>query len=81
MQCETVLRTGRCEMDGGHRGRHTTVAFFCDECQKMRRGRPYTHGGQRMSDGTFEVAADFCWFCIEVKYGPRGWGRINHEFA
>lgn len=39
-RCQHQLRDGQCAMDDGHRGRHTTVAFFCDGCGKMRRGSP-----------------------------------------
>lgn len=39
-RCQHMLRDGQCAMDDKHRGRHTTVAFYCDGCGKMRRGRP-----------------------------------------
>lgn len=56
MECGHPMRDGPCKMDEGHRGRHTTVAFYCDGCGKMRRGQP--------------VAADadvaICFFCMYV---------------
>lgn len=64
-QCETVLRTGRCTMHEGHRGRHTTVAFFCDACGNMRRGQPKAQNE--------DVA--ICWFCVTVDLP-----RIEEEY-
>lgn len=48
---------GLCTLDYGHRGRHTTVSFYCDGCHKTRRGQP----AQRHED------AVFCWMCVNRK--------------
>lgn len=60
--CETQLRDGQCEMDEGHRGRHTTVAHYCDVCGRMRRGQGYPIM-QRQSDGYNEWVATMCFLC------------------
>jgi hypothetical protein len=39
-QCGHVTRYGPCNMEAGHRGRHTTQAWTCNGCGKRRRGRP-----------------------------------------
>lgn len=65
MLCSKPLRDGPCQMDSGHKGRCSTVAFYCDGCGNMRRGHPHAQGAG--PDGVAE--ADFCWFCCNV--GPR----------
>lgn len=59
--CLHTLRTGPCRMPKGHRGRHTTVVFFCDSCCKTRRGSPYRSNED----------ADFCFMCF---IPPNNWG-------
>ena len=54
-QCGKPMRYGPCEMKQGHRGRHTTVAFYCDGCGKTRRGQP--HREYR------EEGVAFCFMC------------------
>lgn len=61
--CGRPLRTGPCQMDEGHRGRHTTVAFYCDGCGKARRSQPVAHA-RNPWDGTAE--ASFCFMCVKV---------------
>jgi hypothetical protein len=61
--CGKPMRDGACVLDLDHRGRHTTVGFYCDNCGKMRRGQPA--GSARDIDG--EPLADFCWFCMNVE--------------
>ena len=65
MSCGKKLQTGFCGMDEGHRGRHSTVVFYCDSCGKMRRGHPEG----RALDSNGDVDVEFCWFCINV-LGP-----------
>lgn len=67
-KCGEPLRDGPCTLDPGHRGRHTTVSFFCDLCGKRRRGSaPYTVITQLMSDGYREPMADVCFMCAEIE--------------
>lgn len=63
--CLHTMRDGLCLMDLGHRGRHTTVVFYCDSCGKTRRGSPYRSNED----------ADFCFMCLEAPYAgyKRGW--------
>jgi hypothetical protein len=62
MDCGSQMRDGPCLLDSDHRGRHTTVGFYCDSCGKMRRGQPA--GQQTDTDGVVDVV--FCWFCLNV---------------
>lgn len=70
-KCEELLRDGYCVLDPDHRGRHTTVGFYCDACGKMRRGTPETMAHD--ADGVIDVV--FCWFCVNV-LGPAEEDRI-----
>lgn len=63
IQCQQQLTTGQCTMDEGHRGRHTTVSFYCDSCGQTRRGRPV---GQARNPWDDVVEAEFCFMCMEV---------------
>jgi hypothetical protein len=65
-QCDHPMRSGSCELDEGHRGRHSTVAFYCDACGHMRRGHPHLFAFERQSDGVNELIGDFCFMCCEV---------------
>ena len=47
-----------CTLDKGHRGRHTTVSFECEECGKRRRG---STGYRR-----HEESGEYCFMCVEV---------------
>lgn len=47
---------GYCLLDKGHKGRHSTVVFWCDACGKARRGEP----AYRSED------VSVCWFCRNV---------------
>lgn len=62
--CEQPMRTGECVLDLNHRGRHTTVGFYCDGCGTMRRGQPETQA-RNPWDGVPE--ASFCFMCVRVK--------------
>lgn len=80
-QCGKPLRTGQCVLDADHRGRHTTVAFYCDCCGKMRRGSPDVIG--RDINGDPDIAA--CWFCTHVtipalqdRYADRMYEAVNY---
>ena len=57
MSCDHVMRDGKCNLDDGHRGRHTTQGWHCDGCGKMRRGTP---------SASHPEAGEFCFMCIEV---------------
>jgi hypothetical protein len=66
---DTCLREMRgntfCLMDKDHRGRCSSVVFYCEACNKTRRGRYY----QAAFDGNGEVDVVFCWFCVHVVNG------------
>jgi hypothetical protein len=64
MTCDKPMRDGPCVMDLDHRGRHTTVGFYCDCCGKTRRGTPESQ--LRDINGTVDVVA--CWFCVNVTF-------------
>lgn len=59
-QCAEELRDGRCVMDAGHRGRHTTVGFYCDACGNVRRGHPVAFAYNQFDGG---IEAEFCFMC------------------
>ena len=61
--CTEMLRDGGCQLDPDHRGRHTTVAFYCDACGHMRRGSTPTAVAYDVN-GVVDVVA--CWFCVNV---------------
>lgn len=48
-----------CNMHKGHRGRHCSVAWYCDACSKAQRGQPAAWG----QDGEFTVP--ICFMCAE----------------
>lgn len=54
--CLSAMRDGPCRLDKGHRGRCSTVAFYCDGCGKRRRGAPRS--------ANEDVA--FCFLCVDV---------------
>lgn len=54
---------GFCTMDAGHRGRHSTVTFFCDGCGLTRRGQPYRTDN--------EAGVQFCWMCTGMPWVKR----------
>jgi hypothetical protein len=58
--CLHPLRDGPCEGDKDHRGRHSTVWFYCDACGKSRRGEPF----RRDYDADGEPDTAFCFMCI-----------------
>jgi hypothetical protein len=70
-QCSREMRDGHCVLDPGHRGRHTTVGFFCDQCGLMRRGQPHTIVTQLMGDGYREPMAEVCFMCAVVEVRRR----------
>jgi hypothetical protein len=44
--CGKPMRRGTaCHLAPGHRGLCSTVAFWCDACSTLRRGRPYVVSG------------------------------------
>ncbi len=60
--CNQPMRDGPCVLDGNHRGRHSTVGFFCDACGKTRRGT--WEAVATDTNGVVDVV--FCWFCVNV---------------
>ena len=57
--CGQKMQTGTCNMQPGHKGRHTTVAWECDGCGKSQRSHPeYRH----------PEAGWYCFLCVVV-YG------------
>ena len=63
--CLKQMRTGLCQLDRGHRGRHTTVAFYCDMCGKYRKGEPY----RKYYDINGDLDVVGCFMCQEVLPG------------
>lgn len=62
--CLRVMQTKElCLMDKDHRGRCSSVVFFCDGCQKTRRGIPAGYA----YDDNGDVDVVFCWFCQNVE--------------
>lgn len=57
--CIRKMRDGYCRLDKGHRGRCTTVAFYCDSCGRMRRGSPVAH----IYDDNGDPSTDHCFMC------------------
>jgi len=57
--CNHQLRTGPCQMDAGHHGRHTTQTFWCDGCNKVRRGQPTS----TPRDENGEILILVCFMC------------------
>lgn len=64
--CDTPLRTGPCQMDAGHKGRHSTAVFTCDACGKRRRGQPFRYNEVRLGDGSVDDVFGFCFMCVTV---------------
>jgi hypothetical protein len=62
--CPFQLRTGPCQLNEDHRGRHTTVAYYCDSCGQMRRSRPVA---QALNPWDGVVEATFCFMCVTVR--------------
>lgn len=59
---QTETHDGFCLLDKGHKGRHSTVVFYCDGCGKARRGAPTQYG----YDGNGEIDVSFCFMCTHV---------------
>jgi hypothetical protein len=57
--CATPMRVGVCRLDAGHRGRHASVVWFCDYCDKPRRGTPAAQTYDRDGENLVSV----CWPC------------------
>lgn len=60
--CHRQLRNGPCTMRRNHRGRCSTVTFYCDVCGKIRRGTGIAIR-QRISYDETEHVADMCFLC------------------
>lgn len=61
--CDYELRSGKCQMEQTHKGRHSTVTFYCESCGKIRRGTPHSQSFVRLGDGTIDDIFDFCFMC------------------
>jgi hypothetical protein len=61
--CEHPIRSGTCQMDADHRGRHTTVTFVCEGCGKTRRGYPHATQEVVLGDGSVDDIFNFCFMC------------------
>jgi hypothetical protein len=59
--CEAPMpRSGPCQMEAGHKGRHAHhEVFTCDGCGKTRRGRP---------TASHPDAGSFCFLCAPPRY-------------
>jgi hypothetical protein len=57
-QCQSF---GPCELEAGHKGRHSTEVFVCEACGKARRGKPAAEA----VDGHPDEGAymKFCFMC------------------
>ncbi len=51
-----------CTMDAGHRGKCSSITFYCEICGKRRRSQPYRTAYD--PDGVPD--AHFCYMCVEV---------------
>ena len=78
-QCRIEMRDGTCTMDPGHRGRHTTVSFYCDLCGKQRRGQPHHVITEMMSDGYREPQAQACFMCMRGIKTPELGPTATHD--
>ena len=59
--CDHPMRNGTCQLDPGHRGRHTTAAHGrCDGCSRVMRTPPYAYS----RDGEHERGLAFCFLCV-----------------
>jgi len=57
--CNRAMRDGCCNMDAGHRGRCTTVAWTCDGCGQTRRSAVAAWA----RDGEYERGLGYCFMC------------------
>jgi hypothetical protein len=68
--CARPMRGGTCNLEAGHRGRHTTVAWSCDGCGKLRRGSPTV----RDPEGGW-----FCFLCAPAQDTRRHHELLDEE--
>jgi hypothetical protein len=66
LACNHRLQDGSCQLDPDHPGRHTTVAYYCDSCGRMRRSQPVTH----VVDANGDIDVDICFMCERGLTGP-----------
>ncbi len=64
--CGHPMQDGPCQLDPDHPGRHTTVAYYCDSCGRMRRSQPVTH----LVDANGDIDVDICFMCERGLTGP-----------
>lgn len=65
-KCGSPMQDGPCQLDPDHPGRHTTVAYYCDVCGRMRRSNPV--GWKVDANGEVDVA--WCFMCERGLTGP-----------
>jgi len=58
--CGYSMQDGPCHLDLDHPGRHTTIAYYCDSCGRMRRSRPVTV----LVDANGDIDVEFCFMCV-----------------
>lgn len=56
-----------CMLDDGHKGRCSSVAFYCDGCGKRRRSRP---ASTMVNPADGVVEGEFCFMCVSVLDTP-----------
>lgn len=61
--CLKPLRDGPCLMDLDHRGRCSTVVFYCDGCGNTRRGQP----DGKLVDDNGDTLVVLCWVCNNIR--------------
>lgn len=58
--CCRPMTTGRCVLKLGHRGRHSTIGFYCDGHGRMVRGTP----AQTLYNGDGVPDVTLCFLCV-----------------
>lgn len=63
-RCSEQMRNGTCQLNPGHRGKHTTQVFYCEGCGKYRRGTPAAVSRVVLGDGSIDDEFVFCFLCV-----------------
>ena len=63
--CLHEMRSGKCLMDKDHRGRHSTIVFYCEGCGKVMRGTPHLIQQVKLGDGSIDDEFGFCFMCFK----------------
>lgn len=68
--CLRKMRGGKyCTMEKAHRGRCSSVTFYCDACGKQRRGQAH----RQEFDINGDLLVQFCWMCVDGPYYRAPW--------